>query len=213
MARHEVARIETAAQRLHDGVHRRAVDAVAVEDGAQRVVAPHRHLVAVVAEHHFRERDRTGEGERGAVSRVAAVRSPCGLDVAVLSCLDADGDRDAPALAVGAEQEPHLTADFHAPEIGPFLDRLADPVGVHGANAGSAQQEGQAVAAPDSEGLQLRLGLDGRRRDRRLHRRGQGGRDRCDQRKRRNSTDPPAIPAIHISDKPLHHTRFRRCLS
>ena len=159
MARHEVAWIETSSERSDNGVHRGSIDAVAEEDAAERIVAPDSHPLALVAEYHFRERDRTGKGERGAVRRVAAVRTPCRLDEAVLPCLDADSDRDTPALALQAEQEPHLASDSHAPQVRPLLDRFADSVGIHGAHAGPVQQEGQAVATTDPKGLQFRLSL------------------------------------------------------
>ena len=213
VARHQVARIETAAQRPRDRIGRGAIDAVTQQNAAQRIVAPHRHLLALVAEHHLGQRDRPGEGDPRAVRRVAALRSARRLDVAVLAGLDTDRDRDAPALAVGAEQQPHLAADAHAPQVRPLLDGLADPVGVHGAHAGPAQQEGEAVAATDTEGLQLRLGFDRRRREGGLHRRRQTGRNQGDQRERRDPADPAARLAIATPNRSLHHTRVRRFVS
>ena len=208
MARHEVARIEDPAQGPGNGVHREAADALAEEDTAERIVAPHRHAVAVLAKRHFRQRDRAGQRERGAERRVTAVCLPYRLDVAVLPGLDADRDRDAPSLAFYSEQQPHLAAHLHAPQVRPLLDRLADSVGVHGAHAGPAQHEGQAVATPGPKGLQFRLGLHHRRRKRSLHRCGQAGHESHDQRERRNSTYPTASLAIHTPNQSLLPVRF-----
>ena len=127
-----------------------------------------------------------------AVRRVAAVCAPCRLDEPALPCLDADRNRDALALAFHSEQEPHLAADTHPPQVRLFLDCLADSVGVHGAHTGPAQQDGQAVATPDAEGLQFRLDLNRRGGERCLHRRGRAGRERRDQRERRNAANPTA---------------------
>ena len=213
VARHEVARVEAPAQRAHDGVHCGAVDAMTAQDATERIVAPHRHAVAVVAERDLCQRDGSGKGEPGAVRGVAAVCAPCRLDEPALPCLDADRNRDALALVFHSEQEPHLAADTHAPQVRLLLDCLADSVGVHGAHTGPAQQDGKAVATPDAEGLQFRLDLNRRGRERCLHRRGRAGRERCDQRERRNAADPTARLAIHTPNKSLHHTRVRRFVS
>ena len=212
MARHEITRIENPAQRLRDGVHRAAGDAMAVQDAAQRIVAPHCYAVAVLVERDLCQRNRTSKGDRGAVRRVAAVRAPRRLNEPALPGPDADCDRDAPLLTVYSEQEPHLAAYTHVPQVRLLLDRLTDPVGVHGAHAGPVQQDRQAVATPNAKGLKLRRGLALSRRGRKrcLHRRGHAGRERRDHCERRNAAYPAPRLAIHTSNNPLHRNCVHR---
>ena len=211
LSRHQVARVELRPQSADNGIPGRVVDTVTAENAHHRLVALHGHRAAVAIERDLRERDRTGEGHRGTARAVAVLCRAGRLDVPAGSRFDADRDRDATALAVYTEQEPHLTANRHAPKIRPFLDCLDDSVGFDGAHAGPFQQDGQAIAAPNAEGLQF--GFDLCRRDRRLHRRSQGRANRRDQCECRNAAYPTAKSAIHTPNQSHYYARARRFVS
>ena len=199
VARHQVARVEVRPQRVHDRIHGLPVDAVAVQDAADRLTAAHGHGAPVTLERDLGERDGLGEGDTGAPRAVAALRRTGRLDVPSRPRLDADRDRNASALAIRPEQDPYLAADRHTPQIRSLLDRLDDPVGVDGAHAGSVQQDGKAIAAPEAEGLQLGLGFD--RGERVLQRHGQGHGNCRDEHEHRNSAYPTARASIHTSNQ------------
>ena len=182
-----------------------------MQNARDRLIAPNGHGAAVALERHLGQTDGLSEGNGGAARSVPALLGAGGFDETAGPRLDADRNRNAPAFALRLEQKPHLAADRHAPQVGLFLNRLADSVDVAGAHAGPGKQDRQAIAASELEGLQL--GLDLRRSECRLHGRGQGHGNHRDQRERRNSAYPTARLAIHTPNQIVNHARFRRFIS
>ena len=135
MARHQIARVEVRPQCAHDGVHGLPIDTVAVQDAADRLTTAHGHGAAVALECDVGERNGHGKGDTCAPCTVAALRRARRFDVPSRPRLDADRDRNALALALRSEQDPHLATDRHATQVRSLLDRLDDPVGVDGTHA------------------------------------------------------------------------------
>ena len=147
-------------------------------------------------------------GNGGAARPVPALLGAGSFDVSTGPRLYADRNRNAPTLALRLEQKPHLAADRHASQVGLLLNRLADSVDVDGVYAGPGKQDGEAVAASELEGLQFGLNL--RRSECRLHRRGQDHGNRRDQCERCKSAHPTARLAIHTPNQSVNHARTRR---